>query len=118
MKSQSKYLLALMAAVLLAGCRQDMHDTPRYEASESSRTFADNRASRNPPAGTIAWKPGSAGGTASGVPAPSWGMRASVTVTNGRAIAAGAAPVAGRLVPSPDADHPRPRTPIRHDPLT
>ena len=37
-----------------AGCRQDMHDTPRYEAFEASATFSDNRASRNLPAGTVA----------------------------------------------------------------
>jgi mono/diheme cytochrome c family protein len=42
------------AAVMLAGCRQDMHDAPRYEAFEASATFADNRASRTPPAGTVA----------------------------------------------------------------
>jgi mono/diheme cytochrome c family protein len=37
-----------------AGCRQDMHDAPRYEAFEASSTFADNRASRTPPVGTVA----------------------------------------------------------------
>jgi mono/diheme cytochrome c family protein len=48
-------LLALLAsAAVFAGCRQDMHDTPRYEALEASATFADNRASRVPPAGTVA----------------------------------------------------------------
>jgi mono/diheme cytochrome c family protein len=55
MTSQSKQLLAVLAATaLLAGCRQDMHDAPRYEAFEASSTFADNRASRNAPAGTVA----------------------------------------------------------------
>jgi mono/diheme cytochrome c family protein len=55
MTSQSKHLLALLAATaLIAGCRQDMHDTPRYEAYEASATFADNRASRTAPAGTVA----------------------------------------------------------------
>ena len=43
-----------LAAFLLAGCRQDMHDTPRYEAFEASSTFPDNRASRTAPAGTVA----------------------------------------------------------------
>jgi mono/diheme cytochrome c family protein len=43
-------LLLVMAA---AGCRQDMHDTPRYEAFEASSTFADNRASRVAPTGTV-----------------------------------------------------------------
>ena len=31
-----------------------MHDAPRYEAFEASATFADGRASRTPPAGTVA----------------------------------------------------------------
>ena len=47
--------LAVIAVLLFAaGCRQDMHDTPRYEAFEASPTFADNRASRTAPAGTVA----------------------------------------------------------------
>jgi mono/diheme cytochrome c family protein len=51
----SKHVLAVVAATaLVAGCRQDMHDAPRYEAFEASSTFADNRASRTPPAGTVA----------------------------------------------------------------
>ena len=52
---KSNCLLALLAATaLVAGCRQDMHDGPRYEAFEASSTFSDNRASRTPPAGTVA----------------------------------------------------------------
>lgn len=47
-------MLAVMAVVVLASCRQDMHDAPRYEAFEASSTFADKRASRTPPAGTVA----------------------------------------------------------------
>jgi mono/diheme cytochrome c family protein len=46
--------LAATAAVGVAGCRQDMHDTPRYEAFEASSSFTDGRASRNLPAGTVA----------------------------------------------------------------
>ena len=42
------------SAVVLAGCRQDMHNTPRYEVYEASASFADGRASRNPPVGTVA----------------------------------------------------------------
>lgn len=50
-----RLLLAVMAlGVFAAGCRQDMHDAPRYEAFEASTTFADNRASRTAPAGTVA----------------------------------------------------------------
>jgi mono/diheme cytochrome c family protein len=40
--------------LLTAGCRQDMHDAPRYEAYEATATFADGRASRSAPAGTVA----------------------------------------------------------------
>ena len=51
----NKSLFVIAAAVLIAaGCRQDMHDGPRYEAYEASDTFADQRASRTPPAGTVA----------------------------------------------------------------
>jgi mono/diheme cytochrome c family protein len=50
-----RFALALIGVLMFAaGCRQDMHDGPRYEAFEASATFADNRASRNPPAGTVA----------------------------------------------------------------
>ena len=54
-QAQSRRLaVAILAAtVLVAGCRQDMHDAPRYEAFEASSTFADNRASRNAPVGTV-----------------------------------------------------------------
>jgi mono/diheme cytochrome c family protein len=52
---RSNSLFAIAAAVLIvAGCRQDMHDAPRYEAFEASDTFADKRASRTAPAGTVA----------------------------------------------------------------
>ena len=44
----------LFAGVLVAGCRQDMHDTPRYEALEESDFFADKRAMRPIPTGTVA----------------------------------------------------------------
>ena len=43
-----------LCALLLAGCRQDMHNAPRYEVFEASDSFADGRASRTPPAGTVA----------------------------------------------------------------
>ena len=46
------------AAVLLlaggvAGCRQDMHDAPRYEPLEASTFFADGQASRTLVANTV-----------------------------------------------------------------
>jgi mono/diheme cytochrome c family protein len=43
-----------VALVAAAGCRQDMHDAPRYEPFEASVSFADGRASRQAPAGTVA----------------------------------------------------------------
>jgi mono/diheme cytochrome c family protein len=52
---RSNLTVAILAATALAaGCRQDMHDAPRYEAFEASASFADNRASRSAPAGTVA----------------------------------------------------------------
>ena len=53
-QAQTLVFAVLAATVLVAGCRQDMHDAPRYEAFESNSTFADNRASRTAPAGTVA----------------------------------------------------------------
>jgi mono/diheme cytochrome c family protein len=38
---------------MLAGCRQDMHDAPRYEAFEATAQFAETGASRTPPVGTV-----------------------------------------------------------------
>ena len=54
MPSKHFIFAVLAATALLAGCRQDMHDAPRYEAFEASASFADNRASRTAPAGTVA----------------------------------------------------------------
>jgi len=47
-------LLLATTALVAAGCRQDMHDTPRYEAYEASATFANGAASRTAPTGTVA----------------------------------------------------------------
>jgi mono/diheme cytochrome c family protein len=44
----------LVAIVWSGGCRQDMHDAPRYEAFEANSQFADGRAARIAPAGTVA----------------------------------------------------------------
>lgn len=49
-----RFAVVAAAVVFLAGCRQDMHDTPRYEPYEASTFFADGRASRTPPTGTVA----------------------------------------------------------------
>lgn len=52
---QSGRIVAVVAlALVFTGCRQDMHDAPRYEAYEASATFADGRASRSAPIGTVA----------------------------------------------------------------
>jgi cytochrome c553 len=43
----------VVACVLLAACRQDMHDAPRLDPLESSTFFADGRASRQLVANTV-----------------------------------------------------------------
>jgi hypothetical protein len=43
-----------LAGVASSGCRQDMHDQPRYEAMEASGFFTDGRSARPPVAGTVA----------------------------------------------------------------
>jgi len=50
---RGKSLIAA-ACLLLAGCRQDMHDTPRYEPLEQSPFFADGRSQRPPVPNTVA----------------------------------------------------------------
>lgn len=50
-------LCALMVAalpVVLAGCRQDMHDAARYDPLERSTFFADGRSARMPVANAVA----------------------------------------------------------------
>jgi len=47
-------LLAGALALVAAGCRQDMHDQPKYEAFERSRFFDDQRSSRPLVPGTVA----------------------------------------------------------------
>jgi len=44
---------AVLAVVALAGCRQDMHDAPRYEPLEESVFFGDGGASRMLVANTV-----------------------------------------------------------------
>lgn len=50
----SDWRLATILLLLATACRQDMHDTPRYEAYESSAFFKDGLSSRPLVAGTIA----------------------------------------------------------------
>jgi mono/diheme cytochrome c family protein len=47
-------LLIVAVCGVLAGCRQDMHDGPRYEPLEGSAFFGDGRSSRTLVANTIA----------------------------------------------------------------
>jgi Cytochrome C oxidase, cbb3-type, subunit III len=46
--------LVLLLLCATAGCRQDMHDQPKYEALEASTFFPDGRASRPLVSGTVA----------------------------------------------------------------
>ncbi|OFW09038.1 MAG: quinol:cytochrome C oxidoreductase [Acidobacteria bacterium RIFCSPLOWO2_02_FULL_67_36] len=50
----SKVLLVLASLALVAGCRQDMHDQPRYKALRPSTFFADGSSARPLVEGTIA----------------------------------------------------------------
>ena len=52
----SRYALAViaLAAVVLGGCRQDMHNQAKVQPFEASELFADGAASRTPVAGTVA----------------------------------------------------------------
>jgi hypothetical protein len=43
-----------LVAFLTPACRQDMHDQPKYQPLEASDFFADGRASRPLPSGTVA----------------------------------------------------------------
>ena len=47
------YALVVLS-VALAGCRQDMHDAPRYDPLEASTFFTDGRGSRTLLANTVA----------------------------------------------------------------
>jgi mono/diheme cytochrome c family protein len=47
-------IVCLVLALGLTGCRQDMHDQPKYEPHEVSDFFADGQASRLPIEGTVA----------------------------------------------------------------
>ncbi|HVS15156.1 MAG TPA: cytochrome c [Thermoanaerobaculia bacterium] len=53
-RSRALVVLATAAALLLVGCRQDMHDQAKYEPLEASALFSDGAASRVPPAFTVA----------------------------------------------------------------
>src|SRR6202166_5047042 len=44
----------LLALLVLAGCRQDMHDQPRFKPLAMSDFYADLRSARAPVEGTVA----------------------------------------------------------------
>lgn len=46
--------LGLLGVLALAGCRQDMHDQPRFKPLARSDFYADLRSARAPVAGTVA----------------------------------------------------------------
>ena len=46
--------LGLIGVLLLAGCRQDMHDQPRFKPLAKSDFYADLRSARTPVEGTVA----------------------------------------------------------------
>jgi mono/diheme cytochrome c family protein len=50
----ARVLLVIATVAFLAGCRQDMHDAPRYDPLEASTFFTDGRGSRAPVANTVA----------------------------------------------------------------
>ena len=44
----------LLVALIAGGCRQDMHDQPKYSAFEKTTFFPDGSSARTPIAGTVA----------------------------------------------------------------
>ena len=50
----ARVLLAALLLLLAIGCRQDMHDQPRFEPLERSSFFDDRKAGRIQVAGTVA----------------------------------------------------------------
>ena len=46
--------LVLLPALALVGCRNDMHNQPKYEPYEASTFFADGSSNRLAPAHTVA----------------------------------------------------------------
>jgi hypothetical protein len=49
-----RFSLALVALAMLAGCRQDMHDQPRFKPLAESDFYPDLRSARPPVEGTVA----------------------------------------------------------------
>lgn len=53
LKNKLLWTAILSLVALASGCRYDMQDQPRYKAYKKSDFFADKRASRDLPAGTV-----------------------------------------------------------------
>ena len=53
-KNLGSACVALLALLILAGCRQDMHDQPRFKPLAKSDFYADLRSARPPVEGTVA----------------------------------------------------------------
>jgi mono/diheme cytochrome c family protein len=54
MRHLNKFSPLVLLALALAGCRQDMHDQPRFKPLAKSDFYADLRSARPPVEGTIA----------------------------------------------------------------
>jgi hypothetical protein len=54
MKSKTERALLASGLILLAACRQDMHDQPKYKPLRASDFFGDGRSARPLVAGTVA----------------------------------------------------------------
>jgi mono/diheme cytochrome c family protein len=53
MRNLQKFAL-LALAIVFVGCRQDMHDQPRFKSLAKSDFYADQRSARTPVEGTVA----------------------------------------------------------------
>jgi mono/diheme cytochrome c family protein len=51
---KSRLELLVLACIVLAGCRQDMQDQPRYKPLAATDFFGDGRSARALPEGTVA----------------------------------------------------------------
>src|SRR5579872_2905244 len=51
---EALWVSLLFPALLLSGCRQDMHVQPKYVPEDPSTFFADGRSERQPVVGTVA----------------------------------------------------------------
>jgi mono/diheme cytochrome c family protein len=54
LKMATRFFTLLLFSFAFGACRYDMQDQPRYKVYKQSEFFADNRASRDPVAGTVA----------------------------------------------------------------